>query len=173
MFVNPDGDLITAKEFIELMYGKLPEYFTSEEELRKIWSLPDTRKALLLKLEEVGFGKDTFKNLQKVIDAENSDIFDVLSFISYAIAPITREQRVSLARSRVFDGQDTKHREFLDFVLSKYIDAGVEELDDEKLPLIIQNKYLSLNDGIEHLGDINKIRSTFIEFQKHLYTGTA
>ena len=169
MFMTADGKTISAKEFLSLMYGKMPEFFTNEEELRKIWSNPTTRKAFLAKLDEAGYGKDVLANLQKMFDAEKSDILDVLEYVSFAIQPITREKRVEQAQSRIYDGLDAKHREFLEFVLSKYIETGVEELDDEKLPVILANKYMALQDGITYLGGVERVRGTFIDFQKYLY----
>jgi len=53
--------------------------------------------------------------------------------------------------------------------LSKYIETGVEELDQEKLPVLITNKYQSLSDASEVLGDLSKVKDLFIQFQKHLY----
>ena len=104
-----------------------------------------------------------------MFDAEKSDILDVLEYVSFAIQPITREKRVEQAQSRIYDGLDAKHREFLEFVLSKYIETGVEELDDEKLPVILANKYMALQDGITYLGGVERVRGTFIDFQKYLY----
>ncbi len=43
-FWSPTGKPISAQEFIEQLFGDLPEFFKSESELRKIWSLPGTRK---------------------------------------------------------------------------------------------------------------------------------
>jgi len=169
MFMTADGKTISAKEFLQAMFGKMPEFFKNEEELRKIWSNPTTRKAFLAKLDEAGYGKEVLTSLQKIFDAEKSDIFDVLEYVSFAVQPITREKRVALAQSKIYEGLDAKHREFLEFVLSKYIETGVEELDDEKLPVILQNKYQALQDGLEQLGGVEKIRGTFIDFQKYLY----
>jgi type I restriction enzyme R subunit len=53
--------------------------------------------------------------------------------------------------------------------LTKYIETGVEELDQEMLPVLLTNKYHSLEDAKEALGDVVKISSLFIEFQKYLY----
>ena len=141
----------------------------SEEELRTIWSNPLTRKTLLARLSDAGYGKEEFFTLQKLIDAEKSDLFDVLEYVSFAIRPITREVRVASSQSAIFALLDNKQKEFLEYVLSKYIESGVEELDQEKLPLLLQNKYQSLGDAIDILGDVTKISSLFIEFQKYLY----
>ena len=40
-FWNPDGTPISANQFLELLFGTLPEFFKDEAELRKIWSKPE------------------------------------------------------------------------------------------------------------------------------------
>ena len=139
------------------------------QELRKIWSNPLTRKTLLDKLADAGFGKEELSTLQKIVDAENSDLFDVLEYISFSIAPITREMRVASSQSSIFAMLNTKQKEFLEFVLSKYIESGVEELDEEKLPALLQLKYHSIGDAEDVLGEVGDIRKTFIGFQRYLY----
>jgi type I restriction enzyme R subunit len=121
------------------------------------------------RLTEAGYGIEELTTLQKIIDAEKSDIFDVLEYISFAVKPITREARVAQAQSNIFAALNDKEKEFLEFVLSKYIETGVEELDQEKLPVLLTNKYQSLGDALDTLGNIASIRAVFIEFQKHLY----
>lgn len=172
-FWSADGKPISAEEFLQSLYGKLPEFFKSEDELRKIWSNPITRKTLLEKLAEAGYGLDELITLQKLINAEKSDLYDVLEYVSFSMTPITREKRVAQAQSKIFDGMDGKHKEFLEFVLSKYIETGVEELDQEKLPDLLTLKYQALSDAEEILGDVDSIRSTFIGFQKYLYEEVA
>jgi len=83
--------------------------------------------------------------------------------------PITREARVAEAQNSIYDGLDDKQREFVEFVLAKYIETGVGELDQEKLPHLLQLKYHALSDATALLGTTEKILSTFIEFQKYLY----
>ena len=169
-FIGPDGQPMSVQEFLNSLFGKLPDLFTSEEELRRIWSNPLTRKSLLDQLEEAGFGKDELTTLQKVIDAEKSDLFDVLEFIAYAAKPITREARVAMAQKNIFALLESNQKEFLEFVLSKYIETGVEELDQEKLPGLLELKYHAVSDAAEKLGGVPKIRELFIGFQKHLYS---
>jgi type I restriction enzyme R subunit len=168
-FWSADGKPISVEEFMNNLYGSLPSFFKSEEELRSIWSNPMTRKTLLTRLSDAGYGHEELTTLQKLIDAEKSDLFDVLEYVSFAIRPITREVRVASSQSAIFALLDNKQKEFLEFVLSKYIESGVEELDQEKLPLLLQNKYQSLGDAIDILGEVSKISSLFIEFQKLLY----
>lgn len=168
-FFNADGTPITLEEFLNRLYGEIPEFFKSEEELRKIWSDPKTRKTLLEKMDAAGFGKEDLLQLQKIVDCEKSDLFDVLEFLSYSRPPITREQRVANAQQSIFSNLGAHQKEFIEFVLSKYIETGVEELDQEKLPILLTNKYQSLEDAKEVLGEPANISRMFIEFQQHLY----
>jgi len=172
-FWSSDGKPISAEEFLQSLYGKLPEFFKDESELREIWSVPSTRKLLLSKLEEAGYGKNELLNLQQLISAEKSDLFDVLEYVSFAVKPITREERVENSKSFIFNEVDYRQKEFIDFVLAKYIETGVEELEQEKLPSLLELKYHSISDASEKLGGIEIIRNTFIAFQKHLYESRA
>ncbi len=168
-FWGADGKPISVEEFMNNLYGALPSYFNTEEELRKIWSDPITRKALLDKLADAGYGHAELSELQKLVDAEKSDLFDVLEYISFYVQPMTREHRVSLARPKILEGLNLEQQSFLDFVLFKYIESGVEELDQSRLPNLIELKYHSLTDAADVLGGVNKIRGLFLGFQKHLY----
>jgi len=168
-FWSTDGKPISSEEFMQQLFGKLPAYFTDEAELRRIWSNPDTRKALLERLADAGFGHSELSLFQKLIQAENSDLFDVLEYVAYAVKPIARENRVAAAQSEIFDSLSPKEKEFLEFVLQQYIQSGVDELAVEKLPQLLNLKYFTLPDAVTHLGEIPKIRALFIGFQKHLY----
>jgi len=169
-FWSADGRPISAEEFLNNLFGELPNLFKSEEELRTLWSNPITRRTLLEKLDDAGFGKEELSTLQKLIDAEKSDLFDVLEYVFNSdIKPMTREARVAAAQATIFALLDNKQKEFIEFVLSKYIETGVEELDQEKLPILLTNKYQSLEDAKEILGDVANISRLFIEFQQHLY----
>ncbi len=169
LFYDADGKPLTAEEFITKLFGKLPEFFKDEEQLRSIWSNPITRKALLEKLADAGFGKEQLRIMQTLINAEQSDLFDVLEYISFAAPPITREMRVAKAQSNIFSALSNEQKQFVEFVLSKYIEAGVEELDQEKLPDLLKLKYQALDDAQQILGGVQIIREMFIEFQRFLY----
>jgi type I restriction enzyme R subunit len=169
-FWSADGKPISAEDFLNNLFGELPKLFTSEEELRTIWSNPTTRKILLEKLDDAGFGKEELATLQKLIDAEKSDLFDVLEYVfNSEIQPMTREERVAAAEATIFAILNEQQKEFIEFVLRKYVETGVGELDQDKLPLLLTNKYQSLEDAKAILGDVKNISSLFIEFQKHLY----
>jgi type I restriction enzyme, R subunit len=173
-FWSADGRPISAEEFLNNLFGELPKLFKSETELRTLWSNPMTRRILLEQLDEAGYGKEELSTLQKLIDAEKSDLFDVLEYVFNSdIKPITREARVAAAQANIFAFLNAQQKEFIDFVLSKYIETGVEELDQEKLPILLTNKYHSLEDAKDVLGNVANISSLFIQFQKHLYQQVA
>lgn len=168
-FWSVEGRPISVEEFMNNMFGAMPEFFKDEEELRKIWSDPTTRKTFLDKIAAIGYGKDELETLQKMIDAEQSDLFDVLTYISFLIKPISRVERVSQTKEKIFKGLNERQKEFLDFVLSKYEEKGVEELDEEKLPILLNLKYHAIADAEKSLGDVQQIRKIFFAFQKDLY----
>jgi type I restriction enzyme, R subunit len=169
-FWHPDGTPMSAQQFMELLFGKLPEFFQDETELRTLWSAPDTRKSLLEGLAEKGIGREQLAEMQKIIDAERSDLFDVLAHIAYALPTLTREERAAGAKVQIGANFDAKRQGFLDFVLSHYINVGVDELDGEKLGPLLNLKYNdSLADAVADLGDPDEIRAAFTGFQKYLY----
>ncbi|HEX7262334.1 MAG TPA: type I restriction-modification enzyme R subunit C-terminal domain-containing protein, partial [Luteolibacter sp.] len=173
-FWHPDGTPMSAQQFMESLYGKLPEFFKNEDELRSLWSRPETRKHLLESLAEQGFGAEQLAEMQKIIDAEKSDIFDVLSYVAYALDPITREERAGHAKATMNGCFNSNQRGFLDFVLSHYISVGVEELDMEKLAPLLRLKYHdSIPDAVADLGDPASISEVFSGFQKFLYVPAA
>jgi len=173
-FWSADGKPISAEEFLNNLFGELPNLFKDEDELRTLWSNPKTRKTLLERLDEAGFGKDELNSLKKLIDAEKSDLYDVLEYVFNSdLKPITRIERVTRAKATILAFLNKRQREFIEFVLNKYIESGVEELDQEKLPLLLTNKYHSLEDAKEILGEVAEISSLFIDFQPHLYSQKA
>ena len=173
-FWHPDGTPMSAQQFMEMLFGKLPEFFNDENELRAIWSAPDTRKKLLQGLAESGFGPDQLSEMQKIIDAEKSDLFDVLAHVAYARTPITREVRAAQAKVHINTRFSAKQQVFLDFVLQHYISVGVEELDPDKLTPLLRLKYHnSIADAIADLGGKpEEIKNAFASFQKYLYQQT-
>ena len=168
-FWSPDGRPMSAAQFVESLFGELPRFFKDEDELRRIWSRPDTRKALLEGLAEKGFGAAQLAEIRSAIDAENSDVFDVLAYVAFALAPLTRKERADAGKSRIASRYDAKLQAFLDFVLAQYVSQGVEELDQEKLGARIALKYGSAHEAAATLGGVPLIRDTFVGFQRYLY----
>ena len=172
-FFYVDGKPISAEEFLQRLFNtlNLPEFFGSENELRKLWASPITRNELLKRLEQHGCGKTELVKLQEMIEAGDSDLFDVLEFISFARKPISRIERVTNAESNIFTFLNETQRDFIEFVLRNYIQDGVDELDIAKLGSALVSKYGSLYEGQRVLGDVEAIKKIFVDFQRHLYDG--
>ena len=168
-FWSPDGTPMSAAQFIERLYGELPTFFKDEDQLRKIWSKPDTREDLLQELSEKGFGDEQLSEIRHIISAEDSDIYDVLAYIAFATDTKTRAERVQRQKPVIDAQYDDKQREFIDFVLAQYVGEGVGELAISKLPDLIDLKYHGIQDAVQVLGSVQNIREVFIGFQERLY----
>ena len=167
-FWSPEGKPINAEQFIIQLYGDLPSFFKSEEELRKIWIIPNTRKRLLEELSEKGYSNAQLEDLKKLIHGEDSDLFDVLAYVAYHRDIVPRLNRAEQAKIKL-GSYNRAQQEFLNFVLDQYVREGVDELDDAKLPDLLELKYNAIADAKRELGDIPSIRNAFISFQEHLY----
>ena len=173
MFYSVDGKPMSLTEFIQSLFNTLemPELFKNEDELRAIWAVPSTRRELLKQLEAAGFAADELESIQELIDAENSDLFDVLEFVKYALKPVTRSIRASVSRSIMESGIESKQLEFIDFLVTQYIESGVGELEESKLETLLEIKYSDVFNAVQILGqgDVAKVRKLFLDFQKNLY----
>jgi type I restriction enzyme R subunit len=168
-FWDAGGKPISAQQFVEQLFGKLPELFRNEDELRRIWSDPDTRQALVNGLAERGFAGEQLAQIRRMIDGNASDLFDVLRYIAFTKAPLKRAERAAARRADILSRQDPKRAEFLDFVLSQYVEQGEDELQAGKLPDLLELKYGTPADAVRQLGGVEDVRSTFRRFQKDLY----
>jgi len=166
---GPDGKPLSAAQFVQHLFGQLPELFKNEDELRAIWSQPDTRQKLLEQLEEKGFGTNELEEMKAIVDAKDSDVYDVLAFIAFASPAITRTERVATHKGAIFSKYDYKQQEFIDFVLAQYESEGVAELGLDKLTSLIELKYHNTTEAVAELGAPAKIREVFVGFQKYLY----
>jgi len=65
---------------------------------------------LLEGLAEKGFGIDQMTEMQKIIDAEKSDLFDVLTHVAFSLTPLTREERATRAKLEIQTHFDSKQQ---------------------------------------------------------------
>ena len=168
MFWGSDGKPVSAEEFLNAMFGQLPTFFSSIEDLQEKWSNPKTREDLLSKMDQAGYGKDVLKQIRTLLDAEDCDLLDVLEYISFNIEPIQRAERVKKVeffRSNL----NANSQDFVNYIIQLYIKEGIDELSADKLPAIISMKYGSIPDGMKVLGGVEKARGLFLDFQKNLY----
>lgn len=169
-FWGPDGKPLSPAQFLESLFGALPEFFKDEDELRAIWADPTTRKGLLHGLADKGFGREPLEEMQRVIDAENSDLFDVLAYVAFALPTQTRAARAAHAKTLASKQYGSKQQAFIEFVLAQYVSQGVDELAPEKLTPMLKLRYNNaLADAAADLGPPDQIRKTFVGFQRFLY----
>ncbi len=168
MFWGADGKPVSAEDFLNAMFGKMPEFYTSIEDLREKWSSPKTREELLDKMSEAGYDIETLNRIRTLIDADESDLLDVLEYISFNAEPIQRAERVQRTNTYV-STLSAPQQDFVRYVISLYIREGIEELGTSKLPELLNMKYGSVQDGISYLGGMNMAKNTFYGFQRNLY----
>ena len=169
MFYGKDGRPISTQEFISDMFGDMPEFFGSIEDLRNLWANPETRENLLDKLEQAGYGIEVLKQIRRAIDAETSDLLDVLEYISFATSPMERTERAERLKAYAEALPDTQ-KEFVDYLINAYIASGVEELGTQRLPQLLALKFGSIPEGIRRMGGPLQARETYYEAQKVLYS---
>ncbi|MFG0244851.1 MAG: EcoAI/FtnUII family type I restriction enzme subunit R [Phycisphaerales bacterium JB052] len=172
-FWSPEGRPLSAVEFIKRLFGELPDLFETEEELRELWSQPATRRGVMEGLVERGYSKQQLGDISRMINAADSDLFDVLAYIAFATPPVSRAERVESHQPLIASSYDGAQREFVEFVLDHYVSHGVGELDDSKLPSLLDLRYQSVDDAVRSLGSVSDIRSTFVDFQRLLYMSIA
>lgn len=168
MFWGADGKPVSAEEFLNAMFGQMPEFFTDIKDLEKKWSSPKTREALLEELGDAGYDKETLERIRTLIDADDSDLLDVLEYISFNVEPIQRKERAERTEAFV-STLSAQQQDFVRYVIRLYVREGIDELGASKLPEIMNMKYGSVQDGIVALGGLESAKQTFYDFQKSLY----
>ena len=146
----------------------MPNFFSSSEDLHQIWADPETREALLDKMDEAGYGKEILQEIRKLIDAENSDLLDVLEYIAYATTPIERKERAKRLKGYKEQLPDSQ-KQFVEYLINAYIQSGIEELRMDKLKTLLALKFGSITEGIDAMGGVEPSLKTFKDAQHHLY----
>ena len=168
MFWGADGKPVSAEDFLQAMFGQMSDFYTSIEDLREKWSSPKTREELLDQMSEAGYDIETLNRIRTLIDADNSDLLDVLEYISFNVEPIQRAERVQRTDQYV-ESLTAQQQDFVKYVITLYIREGIEELGTSKLPEILKMKYGSIGDGTMALGGLDIAKNTFYGFQRSLY----
>jgi type I restriction enzyme R subunit len=107
-----------------------------------------------------------------MIDAPDSDIFDVLAYVRFTLAPLSRAARVEHVQSTRLSGYEREMRSFLEYVLDAYRRQGIDELAPSKLADFLRIRYGGTNDAKRMLGSIPEIRSAFVDVQAYLFAGS-
>ena len=123
-----------------------------------------------------GYDEQAFDKIKHVLNAEDSDIFDVLQYVVYSNKHdeiISRQERVNKHKVLIFDNYDSRQHAFIEFVLQQYVNNGVSELSDERIGDLVNLKYGSPANAQMELGKMSEIRRVFCDFQQYLYKKAA
>lgn len=167
-FVSEDGKVISSEEFLTKLYGELPKLFKDQAALKKQWANPSTRDKLLRELEQMGYTDKHLNELRVIVKAQDCDLYDVLSHLGFQAELIPRKTRAQKATIDLND-YSKEQKEFLDFILSQYVEEGHTELASDKLPLLMELRYGGVNDAVNKLGNPDSVRESFENLQKKIY----
>ena len=173
--VEAKGDEHQAIEGYEqaLKYGRMlgvqVAYATNGREILEIDLA--TRRELLAKLAENGFEMERLKELQKLMDSEDCDLFDVLEYVAFEVPMQKRAARAGAARKGLSQWVTDEHAKgFYAFVLDNYVQEGVDVFTrDDALSQLIVTKYHTLPDASRILGDLKLISTGFATLQRAVY----
>ncbi|SFL57307.1 EcoAI/FtnUII family type I restriction enzme subunit R [Shimia aestuarii] len=166
---SPEGKPITAAEFLERLFGDLSGIVTDEDQLRAMWSAPDNRERFLEQLSDRGYDRDRLDDIRRLVDAPDSDLFDVLSYILFTNTPKTRHDRANVVRTGGLADAKRDMKELLLAILSAYEARGERELATKKLGAFLTARYGSVSEGKARLGDLPAIKKAFLRMQEKLY----
>ncbi|GMG84961.1 DEAD/DEAH box helicase family protein [Paralimibaculum aggregatum] len=166
---SPEGKPISAQEFLKRLFGDLSGIVADEDQLRAVWSDPDNRERFLQQLSDRGYDQDRLNDIRKLVDAPDSDLFDVLSYILFTNAPKTRHERANNVRSTGVVGADEETRELLLSILKAYEQRGESELAAKKLGAFLTARYGSVGEGKVRLGGLSAVKLAFNSMQRDLY----
>ncbi len=171
-YVGIDGIPLKTEDYLELLIGVLGKFYNDEDKLREIWSNPTYRKELLNKLREMNIDESQLNDLKVIFEAQNSDIYDILTHISFNLDIKTRNERVMAVEDSAFIEKfhNDKAREFIEFILDRYKKDGVKELDDDKLGKLVDLSGLgSVREVAGNFGGIREMRDEYFELQREIY----
>lgn len=167
---SPEGKPISAAEFLERLFGDLSGIVAGEDQLRAVWSDPDNREHFLRQLSDRGYDADRLDDIRRLVDAPDSDLFDVLSYILFTNAPKTRHDRADSVRSAGLAEVDRETKDLLLAILNAYEARGESELATKKLGTFLTARYGSVSEGKARLGGLIAIKDAFFSMQKNLYS---
>jgi len=166
---GPEGKPISAIEFLERLIGDLSGIIADEDQLRAVWSDPDTRERFMAQLSDRGYDEDQLNNIRVIVDAPDSDLFDVLGHVLFTHPPKTRHERADIVRSEGLAETNGEMKELLLAILSAYETRGEGELSNQKLGNFLTARYGSVGEGKSKLGGLNAIKKAFMRMQETLY----
>ncbi len=170
---SAEGKPISAADFLARLFGDLSKMIADEDQLRAAWSDPDNRAHFLKQLEDNGYDEDRLEDIRQLVDASQSDLFDVLSYVLFTNPPKTRHDRAERLRGGKLDSFDAEMSELLLAILNAYEAKGESELATRKLGQFLTARYGSVGESKGKLGELAVVKDAFRRMQVALYDDAA
>lgn len=167
---SSDGKPISAQEFLKRLFGDLTGLISDEDHLRKVWSDPDSREKFLTQLADRGYDDGRLNDIRRLVDAPDSDLFDVLGYVLFTHAPKTREDRAEAVKDEGLAAVQGDLKALLIRILNAYEENGEGELATSKLSQFLTAHYGSVGEAKNRLGDLPSINAAFLKMQAELYS---
>ena len=175
-FYSKKNNLISAEEFIQELFDtcQLPDVIGDENKLKELWITSESRNLLLEKLKEFGFELGAIEEIGRLINSNDADVYDILEFIAFNSTnlsrPISKKERVEKTSSKLLEDLNEDQSAFIKFLIERYLDEGVESINENNLSTLLKLKYESITKAEEILGEIRSIKNLFLNFQNNLYS---
>ena len=125
-YLGKDGKLITESLIDFTKKSVLAEY-SSLDKFVNAWNEAERKQVIVEEMENRGV---FFDDLKEIIGKKDLDPFDIILHIVFDKPALTRKERANNVKKRnYFTKYGEKAREILDLILTKYCDAGLEDLE--------------------------------------------
>ena len=164
------GKHLSSEDFIKKILGELPKFYQNEHDLRFAWANPETREKFLKNLEYIWLDAEQIENLKKIFEAEKSDIFDILAYISYGNEMKNRDERSKIAKSILEKYESPKAKDFLQFLLELYEREWIMNFKKDGLSSKIElfNRWLAREIAAE-FGWVQELKQAYYDLQREIY----
>jgi len=134
-YLDADGKLKTEsyQVFIkEQIKRSLLERFTSLEDFLNRWTKAERKQVIVDELNEIGIDFEVLQNA--VPNADQFDVFDLVSHIAWDAKPLTRRERAANVKKRnYFARYGEQARAVLEALLDKYANHGIVDIEDANI----------------------------------------
>lgn len=90
------------------LFCDLESLVAVDDEPRAIWGDPESRRGVLQRLDEMGYDRERLDEMRRLIDVPNCDVFDVLAYVRFKLAPLARSEQVRGAKTAGWGGTKLK-----------------------------------------------------------------
>jgi len=168
--LDPSGKKLRTVEIAKYVGDEIRKLYTTPEELRRHWTDPGRRPAVLAELAQRGID---FPVLAAEAGQPDADPFDLLCHLAYNAPLLTRRERADKLRKGkpdFFARYGPNARAVLDAILDKYAEHGVGEF---AMPNVLEvpplSDFGSLNEIAGRFGGVAQLLAAVDQLQEYLY----